>query len=44
MKNTLSEIMSVLEEINRADKEENRTNDIEDGETKDVQSEGQKKK
>ena len=36
MKNTLSEIKSILEYINREDKEEDRTTNIEDGEAKDT--------
>ena len=40
--NTLSKMKSVLEGINRRDKEEDRTTDIEDREAKDTQN-GKKK-
>ena len=44
MKNTLFEMKNILQGINRVDKEEDQTTDIEDGEAKDTQSEWQKKK
>ena len=43
MKNTLSKMKSILEGINRVDKEEDQTTDIEDREAKDIQSEWQEK-
>ena len=39
MKNTVSEMKIILEGINRVDKEEDWTTDIQDGEAKDTQSE-----
>ena len=44
MKNTLSEIRSIWNGINRVNKEEDRTTDIEDEEAKDTQSEWQEKR
>ena len=44
MKNILSEMKSILERINRMDKEEDRITDIEDEEDKDTQSEWQEKR
>ena len=44
MKNTLSEMKSISEDINRVDKEEAWTTDIEDGEAKDTQSKWEDKK
>ena len=39
MKNALSEMKSILEGINRVNKEEDQTTNIEDGEAKNTQSE-----
>ena len=39
IKNTLSEMKNILEGINRMNKEQDCTADIEDGEAKDTQSE-----
>ena len=44
MKNTLSEMKSMLNGINGVNKEEDWTTDIEDGEAKDTQSECKKKR
>ena len=44
MKNTLSEMKSILDGINGVDKEEDQTINIEDGEAKDTQKEWQKKR
>ena len=43
MKNTLSENKEILEGINRVDKKEDRTTDMEDREAKNTQSEWQEK-
>ena len=43
MKNTLYEMMSILEGINRVDEEENLTTNIENGKAKVTQSEYQEK-
>ena len=44
MKNTLPEMKSILNGINRVDKEEDQTTDIEDGEVRYTQSEQQEKR
>ena len=43
MKNTLSEMKSILEGIRRVEEKEDRNTDIEDGEAKDTQPEQQEK-